>query len=148
MADLITHYAVARIAGLPLPNERDRILLVAGSVVPDILSKTTSEIIRAGDYAALPSHSFIGAVLVTAALVQIFEQNRARYFFLVLCGWLLHVLVDLLKTEAFGNAPFFPIWNEGVGGGLYLWIDAAYFIPVSVVVVAAIELFMLRRRNA
>lgn len=90
------------------------------------------------------SHSLVIFVIVFFLVWLIFRKP-----IWVLCGWLLHILIDIpthLKTD-FPTQMFWPISNFNINGLIY-WRDPKFMILdiVLLIVVYAI-IFSIKRKN-
>jgi hypothetical protein len=100
MADLLTHFASAR---LPAAFVRDRsvqALLIAGTFLPDLAGKGLYFVTRSGENFNVPSHSVLGLAVLCFGLSFLLEERLRRPGFAALLGGsYLHVAVDLLKDS-------------------------------------------------
>jgi membrane-bound metal-dependent hydrolase YbcI (DUF457 family) len=140
MPDLFTHYASARLPGALLRGRRTAALLVAGTFLPDLASKSLQEVARTPSMYVTPAHSILG-LLVLCYLAALFleEPLRPRGFAALYAGALLHVAVDALKDALGAGAvhPFHPLSTAGIELSLVHPENVLAFLPLDLVLVLA-----------
>lgn len=133
MADLLTHYATGRLAGLGF-HPTHALLLGVGALVPDLVGKPLGAMPFLPDLVETPSHTVAGLALVSWALALLFADGlRRRAFLLLYGGALLHVAVDGLKDYLGRGAivAFHPVSLGAWECGCYRSEDVFVFIPAN-----------------
>jgi hypothetical protein len=149
MPDLFTHFVSARVPGAFVRDRRLQALLVIGTFLPDLASKGTYWVLRAGQDFSHAGHSILGVVLI-AYLASLFieESIRRPGFFLLAAGGLIHIVVDLIKSYL-GNgavALFLPFTPMSFEFGLIDPENVIYLIPLDAAILAAA--WLVERRCA
>lgn len=142
MANLLVHYAVGRAAGLPLARPEDRLVLVAGNLLPDVAFKAMYYLGGASSSFAEPTHAPLMLPVFALLAALAFEPSyRARAFAWLLAGAAMHVLLDAGKDYAGGGVIWwaFPFSLDRWQWGLYDRIPWAWTITVAVAVIALVE---------
>ncbi len=156
MPDLITHTAIAHLAGKPFEIRKPsahaaplRILLYIGVMLPDLMSRPW--------YILSPSiHDWVVAfhtpsgMLVTCAFASLlFERTlRKRAFTGLFFGSLLHLAVDCLQKQVTGNNFWlFPFSWKNFGIGLFWAGEAMPFVPAWIALVLLMEVLLRRRKS-
>lgn len=134
MPDLFTHYAAARLPAGLLRDVRLQILLVAGTFLPDLVSKSLYWIARTGDRFGAPSHSLFGLALLCYASALLLDLPLRRPGFACLfAGGAIHLFLDLLK-ESLGIGAvrlFFPVLPRAYELGWIPTEDVVYLLPLD-----------------
>jgi len=139
MPDLLTHLASARVPGAFLRDRRVQALLIFGSFLPDVVSKTLYWAAWTPSDFLEPLHSPLGLLLLSYAAALFVEESLRRPAFAALFGGaLLHVAVDMLKDNlgSGSSALFYPFSTREYELG---WIDpenVVLLIPLDVAVLA------------
>lgn len=113
---LIAHAELSWLAAQGLRDRRDRLLIVAAGLAPDLDALSLLGGTEAfGRYHHVLTHGFVAA-LATAAIASLFARRRALTALLALAVFHLHLLCDLA-----GSGPGWPL--------CYLWpaSDAEWF---------------------
>ncbi len=149
MADLLTHYASARLASAGLRSRDSAAFVVLGTFLPDLVSKSLYWVMQADPDFDDPAHSIVGLALL-CYLASLFtpERGRPAAFGAFYAGALLHVFVDLFKDNlGTGSArPLLPFstWSLEFG-----WIDpenVVLLLPFALLAVGLAHLIERRRR--
>ena len=140
MADLVTHAAV----GLLLKSvtaRRHTAVLIAGTLLPDLLSRLPSMVCSAARvvvevpslliYGWDPLHTPAGMLLSSYAISLLFVAEHRRGVFLnLLGGMLLHMAVDLLQSHlGVGYPVLFPFSLHAFELGL---IGSEATVPLAI----------------
>ncbi len=141
MPDLLTHYATARLAGLAMKKEEDRLILALGVIAPDIEMFIIKIALHGDSFHALLSHSLVGAFLY--ALVINFFFGDLKSLLLLYGGMIIHIFFDLFKYNLGKGVSqlFFPFDKSLYEFGLYYPTDIIYAIPFSLAAVIALEFY-------
>lgn len=136
MPDLLAHTAVARLVVLPARDPVRVLLVLFGSVLPDLASKTIEMFVVSPIYTAIPSHSLPGTFLQAFAISFFFSESiRPAAFRDILLGEILHVALDLLKTSAtVGYLFLYPFTTRGFEAGLIHSEDSVYLAPLFLLI--------------
>jgi len=98
MADLLTHYVTARLAGVRIQDRATSALFVLGVFLPDLLGKPLGAFNWLPPLSSAPTHTPVGLVFACGAISLLFAAPiRARAFGALYLGSLLHLALDLLK---------------------------------------------------
>lgn len=98
MADLLTHAAIAHLAARPA-GARERVLVIAGATLPDLLYKGFFFFTGSPTWYCEPTHSPLALPVFCGLIALLFEPPlRRKAFACLLVGAWLHVLVDLGKS--------------------------------------------------
>ncbi len=150
MADLLTHFASARLPGAFLRDRRLQALLIAGTFLPDIAWKGLRYIAGCSEDFNAPSHSILGLLVLCYGLSLLLEERlRPGGFAALVAGSYLHLLVDLLKDqEGVGLAgilhPFSP---AGFEFGLIEPENVILLFPIDAAILLAAWLIERRLRR-
>lgn len=150
MPDLFTHFAAAGLPAAFLRERRLRALLIAGTFLPDIVSKGLYWVARAGEPFSSPSHSLLGLLLLCYAAAQALHLPLRRAGFACLYGGaLLHLFLDLLKENlGIGSLrPFLPFSPASVELGWIPTEDVVLLLPLDVGVLLLTWLLERRLRR-
>ena len=150
MADLLTHLASTSIPAAFLRDRRIQALLVAGTFVPDLVSKGLFHVTRTPDSFSSPSHSVAGLLILSYALSLLLEERlRPGGFAALLAGGYLHLAVDLMKdTGGLGLLGIlFPLSTRGFELGLLDHENFVLLLPVNAAILGAAWLVERRRRG-
>jgi membrane-bound metal-dependent hydrolase YbcI (DUF457 family) len=123
MPDLFTHLATSRIPAAFLRDRRLQAILVFGSFLPDVASKSLYWVAWANSDYLEPFHSLAGLLLLCYAVALFFEEPLRKPAFAALYGGsLLHLALDLVKDNiGTGSASlFYPFSTRGYE---LAWID-------------------------
>jgi|TARA_B100000315_G_scaffold87307_1_gene80141 hypothetical protein len=150
MPDLLTHAATGYLLGRCYSTDHRLALLVAGSTLPDLLSRVPQ--IALQRFLDLPVGHFFAAFHTPAALVVacyglsfLFDETRRRIsFVLLLTGALFHVVLDLMQKQFYGGIymPYFPFSMDTVQWPLFHIHASLLIAPVLLVFV-----IWLRRKD-
>lgn len=151
MADLVTHVAVGYVLARPLRDPATRSLVLAGTVLPDVLYKSVVLGIRSSTWYAEPTHTPVGMLLFCGLIALLFEPRlRRRAFWGLLAGSLTHLAVDAGKSYL-GHGVIlwaFPFSLDRIEWGLYHNEDWPIMAPAAAGVILLTELiFRLRERK-
>jgi membrane-bound metal-dependent hydrolase YbcI (DUF457 family) len=149
MADLFTHLAAARIPAAFLRDRRLQALLIAGTFLPDIVSKGLYWVARSGEAFIAASHSLLGLLLLCYAAAQLLDLPLRRAGFACLyAGSLVHLFLDLLKENLGIGAlrPLLPFDARNLELGLIPVEDVVLLLPLDVALLALAWIFERRRR--
>ncbi len=130
MPDLVTHACTGFL--VKAATRGDLVAaFVAGSVLPDLLSRAPVELLLLVDthlfpvpemliYIWAPTHLPTGMVLWSMAFSFLYaESRRKRAFLNLLAGALLHLVLDLLQShQGLGYFVFFPFYDKPMELGL------------------------------
>jgi hypothetical protein len=154
MADLATHVgaawlaagAVAAARGLPA---RTVWLVAAGAALPDFLARAPHLVLESAPVQAATKGLHTPACLLPTCLLLslLFEEKgRARVFFALWAGTILHALVDLFQVIRSGNYFWlFPLTHWSPKIEVYSGKTTVFWIPF--ILSAAIALEAVRRRR-
>ncbi|MBI4242697.1 MAG: metal-dependent hydrolase [Planctomycetes bacterium] len=135
MADILTHYTSGRLAGVVL-EPRKEIALVAGVLMPDIISKSMMFIFQSKPFYSAFSHSIVGAVMYSALFCALFVRRETLnvFFPFMVVGYLIHILFDAFKDYlGFGVVyPFLPFSQEFIQLPFYNPYNSVYLIPADI----------------
>ena len=137
MADLLTHYVSARLAGLRVRSRATATLFAAGVFLPDLLGKPLVFLPGTPPLLEVPSHTPFGLIFACGAVSLIFASGlRLRAFTALYLGSLLHVLLDLMKDYLGSGSVFLlhPFTLDTFELGLYRSEDVFYLLPVNVAI--------------
>ena len=148
MADLLTHYVSARVAGARIRDRAVAVLVPVGVCVPDLLGKPLGALPGLPDLVEVPSHTPLGMLLFCFALSLLFAPAiRARAFGALTGGALLHLLLDSMK-DYLGSGAIFPLHPFSLAAfemGLYRSEDVYYLLPANVAILAILWASSRRR---
>ena len=136
MPDLVTHFAVSRIAVTPLRDKWMVLLVLLGTALPDLLGKGLDVAIDATRFTATPTHSLAG-ILVAAYLGAFFVEQRIRpaACLALFLGQALHLVLDCMKSTLLGGqALLFPFVSTHYEAGLFRSEESLYAMPVALIV--------------
>lgn len=139
MADLLTHYVSARVAGVGLRDRATAMVFALGVFYPDLLGKPLGWIPWLPDLVEAPTHSPVGLIFACGAACLLFAPDfRRRAFWALYAGSLLHVFVDLLKSYLGRGAVMLlhPFSTRGFELGLYRTEDVFYLLPANLGILA------------
>jgi hypothetical protein len=148
MADLLTHFASARLPAAFVRDRRVQALLVLGTFVPDLVSKGLFHVTRSAEHFNVPAHSVAGLLILSYAFSLLLEHRlRAAGFVALLAGGYLHLAVDLLKdTGGLGLVGLlFPFSTAGFELGLLDHENFVLLVPVNAAVLGAA--WLIERRH-
>ena len=151
MADLLTHYVSARVAGIPVRDRSVAALLTVGVLLPDVTGKPLGSLPGLPELVEVPSHTLPGLLLLCFALCLLFAPPiRARAFGALYAGSLVHLLLDAMKDYLGSGAiiPFHPFSLEAYEMGFYRSEDVFYLLPANLAVLALLGALERRRRRA
>jgi len=134
MSDLFTHLAAARLPGALLSDRRVAALLVIGTFLPDLASKSLYWVALCSSDFKNPTHSPLGLLSVCyAASLFVVERLRRPAFAALYAGALLHVAVDLLKDNlGMGSAHLlYPFSTASTEFGLTGPDDVHVLLPID-----------------
>ncbi|MFT5686485.1 MAG: hypothetical protein ACI8RZ_007441 [Myxococcota bacterium] len=152
MADLVTHAAVGLLIKATT-SRRHAAVFVAGTLLPDLLSRLPSMVCSAARvvvevpslliYGWDPLHTPAGMLLSSYAISLLFTADQRRGVFLnLLGGMLLHMAVDLLQSHlGVGYPLLFPFSTRAFELGL---IGSEATVPLAIPL-AALAVFVWRR---
>jgi hypothetical protein len=152
MADLLTHYAAARLASAGLGSRDAAAAVVAGTFLPDLVSKGLYWVAQAHPEFDDPSHSLPGlALLCYLAALFTPERTRTGSWAALYAGGLLHVFVDFFKDNlgAGSGFPLLPFSDFAVEFPCISPENVILLLPANLLVIGlAWALERLRRRSA
>lgn len=143
MADLLTHFTVARLPGGFLRGEAARTLFALGVFLPDLVQKSIDLAPGLSRYGGTPSHSAAGILCIGFAVSMLFaEPIRPRAFGALVLGQAIHALTDMAKQAlAVGFVfPFLPFSLESVAFGWYTTEHVLHFLPFNLALLGLIWL--------
>lgn len=149
MPDLLTHWAAAAVPATALRDRRLQAVLVLGTFLPDVVSKGLQRIVLAPTYFSDPSHSFVGLIPLAYGFSLFLEAGwRKAGFIAIYAGAVLHVLLDLVKSNLGGAGMriFTPFSLAPAELGLISTENVIYLLPLDVLVLLACFLVDRRRR--
>lgn len=147
----MTHSAIAWALTRPFLPGPKVLLAVLGAQLPDLLTRVPGLFLdHAEARVLLPLHTPLGAALACLLAAELFapcERRSARLW--LLFGAATHLLADATQENVRGSYHWlfpFSTWN----GQLAWWpIEAAVpTVPLQVLLIAAAELLLARRRCA
>jgi hypothetical protein len=148
VADLFTHFVVARAPGVLVRDRHLVALLAIGTFLPDLAAKGLYWILQSGDYFGIGSHSILGVVLLSyLACLFVEEPLRRSGFVMLLLGGLIHLVVDMAKDN-FGSGAVFPLLPFSAAPVEWGWIQSEnviFLVPIDAVMLAGILLYERRR---
>ncbi|HKS15928.1 MAG TPA: hypothetical protein VJU16_01300 [Planctomycetota bacterium] len=147
MADLLTHYVSARLAGIRIRDHTTTVLFAVGVFLPDLIGKPLNYFLPY--MAEIPSHTPFGLIFACGAVSLLFAESiRRRAFWTLYGGSLLHVLLDLMKDYLGSGSVFLlhPFSVESYELGFYRSEDVFYLLPANLAILAI--LWALGRRRA
>ncbi len=133
----------------------DKLLVVIGALLPDIMLKaellwTVIQVPQNMEWALIPFHSPLGAILGGAFVATLFAKNKTQVFGLLVLGIISHISLDQLLNKHFmigQSLLFFPFsWAYYELG--FLWSDEFYITAVASSLLAVLYVvikFTLRR---
>lgn len=137
MADLLTHYVSARVAGVGVRDRVSATLFATGVFLPDLIGKPLDAL--APYMAEVPSHTPLGLIFACGAVSMLFASSiRGRAFWALYLGSLLHVACDMMK-DYLGDGGIFllhPFTLETFELGLYRSEDVFYLLPANLGILA------------
>jgi hypothetical protein len=147
MPDLLTHAAVAHLAARRWFPRLGAVLFVAGTMLPDVLSRPFYIVFPALHWWVMPLHTPAGMVIVCWILAGFFETAERRRVFLALAGGvLLHFLLDApQKHVAAGYFWLFPFSWTTYEWGWWWSEDSVRLVPAAVLLVAILEIIIYIR---
>lgn len=151
MPDLFTHFAAARVPAAFLRDRRCQALLIAGTFLPDLVSKGLYFVAQSSERFASPSHSFVGLLLLCYAAALLLDAPLRRPGFACLyVGALVHLFLDLLKENlGIGSLrPLLPFYAHGLELGLIPTEDVVLLLPLDVGVLLLAWVVERKRRRA
>ena len=151
MADLLTHYVSARLAGVRIRDRATTTLMAMGVFLPDLIGKPLGHFPGTPYLAEVPSHTPFGLVFACGALCMLFAPSvRVRAFWALYAGSLLHLLVDLMKDYLGSGAVFIfhPFSLQIYELGFYRSEDVFYLLPVNLAILAILWVQGRKRKTA
>jgi LexA-binding, inner membrane-associated putative hydrolase len=147
--DLVTHLASGYVAALPVwRRRRARLLLLAGTLLPDLATRPLNILVPQAGRFTEPLHTPAGYAVLCWLLAQAFDERRVRRgaFAALFAGGLVHFALDALQSHAGeGYWWLFPVSWASYSQGLF-WPDACLkWIPLWALLIAGIELAERRR---
>lgn len=129
MADLLTHFTLAKIFTILVKSKITRYLFYFGTFLPDLLQKFLEQITRTSVPFTYPTH-FPTSLIIYCYLFSLFfkEELRKLAFFSLFTGSLLHLFIDLFSLEGYEIS-------------LYQTEDAIYLLPINIIIIVLIEIF-------
>lgn len=152
MADLLTHAAVGYVIARPIRDPKLRVLVMAGTALPDVLYKTLVMAAGTSTWYAEPSHAPLPLLVICGLAAMLFAPElRRRAFWGLWIGSMTHVGVDMGK-DYLGHGVIlwaFPFSMDRIELGWYTNADAIYFMPAAAVLLLIVEsaVRLLRRRD-
>jgi hypothetical protein len=156
MPDLITHAAIAHLAGRPFESRNPfadpgpaRIFLYLGVMLPDLMSRPWYILSPAVHDWVVAFHTPAGMLAACAFLSLLFERTlRKRAFALLFLGSVMHFAVDCLQRQVTGNNFWlFPFSWKNFGIGLFWAGDAIPFVPVWIALVLLMEVILHYKKS-
>ena len=147
MPDLLTHAAAAHLAGRRWFPRPAAILFTVGTILPDVLSRPFYIIFPVLHWWVMPLHTPVGIALVCWMVAGVFKiDNRKIVFIALFAGAVFHFLLDApQKHVAAGYFWLFPFSWTTYEWGLWWSEDSVRFVPLVVLLVAAVEFFIYLR---
>ena len=142
MPDLFSHLATSRVPAAFLRDRRLQALLLFGSFLPDVASKTLYWVAWANSDYIEPFHSLTGLLILSYIVALFFEEPLRKGAFAALYGGsLLHAALDLVKDNlGTGSASLlYPFSTRGFELG---WIDpenVIWLIPAAAVLLLLVH---------
>jgi hypothetical protein len=140
--DLVTHLASGYLAALPFwKHERERLLLLAGTLLPDLATRPLNILAPQAERFTEPLHTPVGYAVLCWLCAQAFDERRARAFGALFLGGLLHFALDALQRHvADGYTWLFPFSWATYSSGLFWPEQCLAWVPLWALLIAAIEL--------
>ncbi len=143
MAEFLSHFATAYLPGKMLRDGRLRSILYAGVCLPDVLYKGLLYLAGASTWACEPTHSPLGLLPFCYAVSLLFEEGwRARAFWALYAGSILHVLLDLAKCYTGAGVIMwgFPFTTDRAELGLYMPEDTTLLMAPALILILSAEI--------
>lgn len=153
MPDLLTHAAVAHLAGRRWFPHPAAILFTVGTMLPDVLSRPFYIMFPVLHWWVMPLHTPVGIALVCWMATGLFKNvDRKTVFMALFAGAVFHFLLDAPQQHvAAGYFWLFPFSWSTYEWGLWWSEDSVPYVPFIVLIVAFVEIFLYlhqRRKHA
>lgn len=151
MPDLITHVLIGLIV-CELFNIRRKSLVVLGSVLPDLILKTSllgffiDLPMKEMKWLLIPFHTTIGLILVTIIIILFFRGEYILNFLLISLGWALHLAADLTNKELFINQLLLLYPFSWKSYELNIFWSNQYWYPMIISLVVYLLIILIKRR--
>lgn len=141
MPDLVTHYAVAHLAGRRCWRPVTAIFLL-GTLLPDLLTRPIYILLPQTYWLVMPLHTPLGILIVNWMMAILFHPDDRRRIFVALAGGaILHFALDALQRHLI--AGYFWLWPFSwwtTERGLFWPEDSLLVAPTLAVLVAVLEI--------
>ncbi|MDZ7360266.1 MAG: hypothetical protein ONB46_06005 [candidate division KSB1 bacterium] len=144
MPDLLTHSAAAYLASRRWFPRPAAILFIAGTMLPDVLSRPFYIIFPILHWWVMPLHTPIGILIVCWIITGFFRaEDRKIVFIALLAGAALHFLLDApQKHLVAGYFWLFPFSWTTYEWGWWWSEDSIQLVPMIILLVAFIEILI------
>ncbi|OGL47606.1 MAG: hypothetical protein A2161_15470 [Candidatus Schekmanbacteria bacterium RBG_13_48_7] len=150
MPDLATHSLLATILQRVTREKISLILILVGTILPDILSRAPIILSSHLEWMAVPFHSPIPLFVLAYLVSMLFqEQSRKQVFISLLTGMYFHLFLDMLQWHVADHNYFwlYPFSQFQFELGLFDSNTVFTFLPFLIILVLGFELLRKHRSS-